>query len=180
LDNANDLQMPKKTQAQIAQAHGITKDALSAIKAKGVNIYNDAELSAAIGKQRPRIAANATLPPSAATGGEASAQTIEQMENAIRRAVSFEEVKILKEKLAGLKIAVSVRAESRDLIPRGEVRESITRVVSAARGEILKLASDLPPRVEGLPAAKIARVIHDEVIAILSRLSDETSALYED
>jgi hypothetical protein len=170
--------MPKKTQAQIAATHGITKHALSAIKAKGVNVFNDAELAAAIANQRPRISAKAKLPDPAMHGDKPVAQTIEEIEDALKRAVSFEEVKILKEKLAGLKIAVQVRAESRDLIPRGEVRESITRVISAARGEILKLASDIPPRVEGLPAAKTARIIHDEIIAILSRLSDETNALY--
>lgn len=169
--------MPRKTQSEIAAAHGITRDALTAIKAKGVNIYNDADLAAAIGKQRPRIAANAKLPESA---DAPVAQTVEEIEEKLKSATSFEEVKIYKEKLAGLKIAIQVRAESRDLIPRGEVRESITRVVSAARGEILKLASDIPPRVEGLPAAKTARIIHEEIVAILSRLSDETNALYAD
>jgi hypothetical protein len=75
---------------------------------------------------------------------------------------------------------VEYEKEMGDLVQVGDVRESMTRVVSAARGEILKMASDLPPRMEGLSAAQMQKLIHAEIIAILSRLSDETSALYEE
>jgi transposase-like protein len=64
------------------------------------------------------------------------------------------------------------------LIDANEVRESILRVVSAARGELLKLPSDLAPRVEGLPAAQVQAIIRDEIFAVLTRLSDSTSDLY--
>jgi hypothetical protein len=169
--------MPKKTLSGIAAAHGITRDKLNAIRAKGVNAWDEKALAAAIKGQRPRVSKTARLaaPPA---DQRPVAQTVEEIEDELKRATSFDDVKILKEKLAGLKIAVSVRAESRDLVPVGEVRESITRVVSAARGEILKLASDLPPRLEGLSAAKMQRIIHAEVIDVLRRLSDETNDLY--
>jgi hypothetical protein len=177
--------MPKKTIAQICAAHGITRDKLNAIRTKGINAWDDAALAAAIKRQRPRVSKQAEIksPSGPATktppvDARPVAQTIEEIEDALKRATSFDEVKILKEKLAGLKIAVSVRAESRDLISVGEVRESITRVVSAARGEVLKLASDLPPRLEGLGAAQMQKIIHAEIIAILTRLSDESTDLY--
>ena len=101
------------------------------------------------------------------------------MEDALRRSKSIDEIKILKEKLAALKIAVQVRTETRELVSVGEVRQSMTRIVSAARGELLKLSSDLPPRLAGLNEAKIQGIIREAIVEILARLADETNELYQ-
>ena len=168
--------MSRPTIAEKCERHGITKSVWHAAKQDGVNVWNDAELKAWLETRRPRTSKNARLPDRPA-GSELP--TVEGLEEALKRAESYEEVKIYKEKLAGLKIALAVRAEARELVSAAEVRESIARVVSAARGEILKLSNDLPPRLEGLTAGPMQAIIRDAIHEILTRLSDDSSALYQ-
>ena len=125
--------------------------------------------------RRHRLKPGAKLAPKSP---EAKAQSLEELEDAIKRASDIDAVKILKEKLAGIKIAVQVRAETRELVSVGEVRQSITRVVSAARAQLLKLSSDVPPKLAGLNEAEMQTIIREEITEILTRLSDETSSLY--
>ena len=67
----------------------------------------------------------------------------------------------------------------RELVSAGEVVADISRVVAASRDQLLKLSADLPPRLDGLSPARMQTVIREAVIAILERLSDETSELYQ-
>jgi phage terminase Nu1 subunit (DNA packaging protein) len=62
-----------------------------------------------------------------------------------------------------------------ELIPTAEVRESVIRVYSAVRAELLKLPSDCAPRIEGLSASAIQKFLREEIVAILTRLSDENA-----
>jgi hypothetical protein len=63
-----------------------------------------------------------------------------------------------------------------DLVSAAEVRQSVYRVCRATRDEFLKMASnDLPPRLEGATAAQIQKILKAEVLAILTRLSDESA-----
>lgn len=167
--------MPKLTYKQIGELHGITRDQVDAAKNKGVNIHNKEELAEHLKTVRHRVQSGAKMNLPDAT---ATAQSLEDMELAIRQAQDIDTVKILKEKVLALKGIVAVQVETRELVPVGEVRQSITRVVSAARGELLKFASDIPPRAEGLEASAIQKLIQAEVIEILTRLSDETNLLY--
>ena len=127
--------------------------------------------------RRHRIKPGTKLP---ADTPEAEAETIEQIELALRKATDIDAVKILSEKLRGLQTALKIQRESRELVPVGEVRAAMTRVTSAARAEILKLAADMPPRLEGLDAAAMQKILRDAIHEILTRLSDETSKLYSD
>ena len=76
------------------------------------------------------------------------------------------------------RITMENRLRSGQLLDAGEVKESIIRCFSAARGEFLKMPSDMAPQLEGLSAAKINELLRKEVFAILTRLSDSTSDLY--
>ena len=173
--------MPKKTLASVAAEHGLSRDQLNAARTQGIDPWNPDAVAEWATTRRHRIKPGAKLTmPADFQPGEDPAQTLEQMEDAIRRATDIDSVKILKEKVGALKIAVQVRQETKELVGVGEVRQSMTKVVSAARGELLKMSADLPPRVEGLSAPQIQRVIRDSVIEILARLADETSALYAD
>jgi hypothetical protein len=165
--------MAKRTLKDVMEMHGITRDVLNAAKAKGVNVWNDSEMVLHFAGTRHRIA------PGAEMSDGADAQSLEQMEDAIRRAKGIDDVKILKEKLAALKIAVQVRTETKELIPVGEARQSMTRCVSAARAELLKMSSDLPPRLAGLGEAQIQKEIREAVVEVLTRLADETNELYQ-
>jgi hypothetical protein len=165
--------MPKLTYKQIGALHGITRDQVDAAKNKGVNIHSAAEMTKHLKGVRHRIKPGTKLLPAVAT-----AQTLEEMEHAIRSATNIDDVKILKEKVLALKGIVAVQTDTRELVPVGEGRQSMTRVCSAARGELMKLTSDLPPRLEGLAASSMSKIIKTEIVTILTRLSDETSALY--
>ena len=169
--------MPKPTLKSIYEKHGLTRDKFNAIRAKGVNVYNEAELMEAIGSQRHRLPDDAKLHGNSKAG---KAQNLEEVEAALMLSNDNNQIKLLKDKLSGLKIAQAIRKESRDLIPVGEVREAATKVISAARGELLKLTSDLPPRLAGLSESKMQTVIRSEIIETLTRLSNEAGALYAD
>ncbi len=172
--------MPKQTIADKCRQHGITRDIWDSAKTIGINVWNDAEMTAYLAKRRPRVSKSAKLPESSDDLPDPTEQTIEEIERLIKCSTSYDEIKIYKAKLDGLKVAVTVRTATRDLIPIGEVRQAATRVVSAARAEFLKLTADLPPRLEGLTASKCQKILREAVTAILARLADETSELYKE
>jgi hypothetical protein len=166
--------MPRTTIADACRERGIDRKDWDEAKRQGIDPWNRPEMDAWLGSRRHRIAPGTTITDPFA----ASAQSLEEMERAIRSAQDIDTVKILKEKVLALKGIVAVQQETRELVPAGEVRQSITKVVAAARGEILKLSADLPPRLEGLSAAKMQPLIRESVIEVLTRLADETSTLY--
>lgn len=73
------------------------------------------------------------------------------------------------------KITIQNAIASGEVIPRGQVQESVTRIVSVARAQLLKLASDVPPKLAGLNEAEMQTILRDEVIEILTTLSTELS-----
>jgi hypothetical protein len=166
--------MPKRTYKDLENLHGVTRNQLNAAKLDGVNIWNDEEAAEYLGSRRARIKPGTKI----SDQESAAAQTLEQIENAIRSAQDIDTVKILKEKVMALKGVVAVQVETRELISIGEVKEDIIKCVSASRAEFLKLSSDLPPKLAGLDEAMIESVVRDEVNAILSRLSASFLEIY--
>jgi hypothetical protein len=67
----------------------------------------------------------------------------------------------------------------RELVPAGEVIADLSRVVSGVRGEFLKMAADLPPKLAGLSESQMQPVVRHCVVEILTRLSTETSEIYQ-
>lgn len=175
--------MSKKTLAQICVANGISRDVLDAAKTAGINVWNASELAEHLGNRRHRVAKDAklTIPaehPDSETPDDPH-EAIRNIESEIRRTRDHNDVKILADKLKALLVGVKIREEMGDLIPVGQVREAAARVCSAARSELLKLASDAAPKLEGLPAAKIQSILRADISDILTRLSDETSGLFD-
>lgn len=166
--------MPKTTIAEACRKRGLTRGEWDEAKRQGIDPWDQKAMAEWLAGRRHRIKPGAQISDTEA----ADAQTLEQIEDAIRKATDIDTVKILKEKVMALKTAMHIRTESCELIPVGEVRQSITRVVSAARGEFLKMTADIPPRAEGLDAPAIQKILRDAVIDVLTRLSDQTSALY--
>jgi hypothetical protein len=169
--------MPRTTIAEACRQRGIDRKNWDEAKRQGVDPWDRAAMDKWISGLRHRIKPGTTIPPGTES---ADAQTIEEIEKALREAKDIDTVKILHEKLKGLQVALKVQRDSRELVPVGEVRQSMTRVTSAARAEILKLAADMPPRLEGLDAAGMQKILRDALHEILTRLSDETSKLYAD
>lgn len=65
------------------------------------------------------------------------------------------------------------------LIDAGQAQASATRCFSVARGSLLKLTNDLPGKLVGLDAADMQAIIREDIIQILTELSDETSGMYQ-
>ena len=166
--------MPKRTKTDLIKVHGITRDQLNAAQSKGVNIWNDDELSEHLGNTRHRIQSGASIndPESA------SAQSLEEIENAIRCAQDIDTVKILKEKVMALKGVVAVQVEMRELVSAAEVREEIVKCVSVTRSALMKLTSDLPPKLAGLTESQIQKILVKEIRDMLLELSSDSEALF--
>ena len=68
---------------------------------------------------------------------------------------------------------------SGELLPIGEVRADCITVCSRARDRFLRMSHDLPPRLEGLSADRIAQIIHTEVVQTLEALCRDFTKLYD-
>jgi predicted DNA-binding transcriptional regulator AlpA len=68
--------------------------------------------------------------------------------------------------------------ETGELVPLSEVRENMTRITSAARAELLKMISDLPPRLAGLEESAIMGVLRMSIFEVLDNLSNDMSEIY--
>lgn len=168
--------MPRTTVADACRQRGIDRKDWDEAKRQGVDPWDRPAMDAWLGSRRHRIKPGAEL----AEGESADAQSLEQIEQAIRTAKDIDTVKILKEKVMALKGIVAVQQETRELVPSGEVREAMTGVYSVVRAEMLKLTSDLPPQLSGLNESKIQGILRSAIVEILARLSDETTTLFAD
>ena len=91
-------------------------------------------------------------------------------------ALRRERIALVREQKTKCRIDNEIRL--RAVIPDREVQEGITRVLTAIKGEWLKFAEDMPPRLEGLDASDIQGVLRDAINAVLTRLSDSTHKLF--
>jgi|694.fasta_scaffold07272_1 hypothetical protein len=167
--------MPKRTIKDLLKLHGVTRDQLNAAKSNGVDIWNDEAVKTWLDTKRHRIK------PGAEMSEEVGAtQTLAEIEEAIKRATNIDDVKILKEKVLALKGITAVQQETKELVPAGMVREAATSCFSVVRAELLKLTSDLPPQLSGLGETKIQKVLRENIIEVLERLSDAQSKIFDD
>jgi hypothetical protein len=172
--------MPKKTLSDVAREHGLTRDQLNAARTQGVDPWNPEAVAEWAATRRPRVAKTATLAKEILNDDTAGGDvTLESIERELKHATVYESVKILKEKLAGLKTAMQVRQEMRELVPIGEVDERDTRIAAAMKAAILRLCNDAAPQVEGLEAAKAHKVLMAEGKKILDQLADEQSEFWK-
>ena len=65
------------------------------------------------------------------------------------------------------------------LLEIGEVRRDCITVCSRARDRFLRMSHDVPPRLEGLSADRIAQIIHTEVVQTLENLCRDFQRLYQ-
>jgi predicted DNA-binding transcriptional regulator AlpA len=68
--------------------------------------------------------------------------------------------------------------ELKRLVPIIDVQENMTRITSAARSELLKLVSDMPPMLAGLDEHGVKSTLKTAVYAVLDRLSDSMNEAY--
>ena len=167
--------MAKTTIADACRKRGIQRGEWDEAKRQGVDPWNHLAMEKWLKSRRHRIKPGASIPDESP---ESKAQTVEEIEDAIKRAGDIDTVKILKEKLAAIKIAVGIRADTRELVPVGEVRDHATRMYSVVRGELLKITSSAPPRLAGLTESECHMVLREIILEIMQNLSDETNEIF--
>ncbi len=69
------------------------------------------------------------------------------------------------------KIALENAVRRGELVDVHEVHAAGLTIAAGTRAALLQLANDLPPRLEGLSAAKIGRVLRESHVRILNELS---------
>jgi hypothetical protein len=157
----------KRTYKDLEKFHGVSRSQLAAARLAGVNIWNDEAAAAYLGTRRHRIKSGAEL----STGESAAAQTLDEIEAAIRTATSIDDVKILREKVTALKTIIAVQSEMRNLISNHDVQNDVLECLEISFTEFEKLPPILSPLLAGLDEAQIAEVVAREINACLSRLA---------
>ena len=167
----------RRTQGERATELGTTRNVIQNARQAGVDIWDDADMERWLVGRRARVNPNAKV--SVVTQMELPGVTIEDLELEVKKAETYDEVKILKEKISALLQAQKVRKEERDLIPLKEAKEAVIRIVSGLKGRLLKVPSDTAPRIEGLNAAKAEKVIREEMMGALEDLSNDGHGIFE-
>ena len=162
----------RKTQTARAEELGTTRNVIQNARQAGVDIWNDAEMKVWLDGRRMKVDPNARVT-------IIEGVTIEDLELEVKKAETYDEVKILKEKISALLQAQKVRKEERDLIPMKEAKEAVIRIVSGLKGRLLKVPSDTAPRVEGLGAAAVEKVIRAEMMKALEDLANDGHGIFE-
>lgn len=168
--------MPRTTIAEACRQRGIDRQDWEEAKRQGVDPWDRKAMKEWQDSRRHRIQPGTEITEPEAAG----AQTLEQMEDALRKAQSIDDVKILKEKLTALKTAVQVRRETRELISLAEVEERDIRIAAVVKAGILKLCNDSSPMCEGLGAAEIHGVLLRQGTQVLEMMADEQSAFWQE
>ena len=73
------------------------------------------------------------------------------------------------------KIAIENAVRRNELVPAGQVQAAAHVVADVSRSRLLKLAADLPPRLEGLNATAMQKIIREAVTEVCRYLSDPKS-----
>jgi len=137
------------TVKRLAEGLGITRRAVATALAAGM----PADLEAARKWRENRL------------HGDDSAQ-------ALRR----ERIALVREQKTKCKIDNEIRI--REMIPSGEVKEGILRVVGTLKNSLYKLTNDVPPRLSGLDESDIQEILRVEIDRMLTALSDASHKLF--
>ena len=166
----------KKTLAQRADEFGITKDKLNAIKAKGINVWNDDEMEDHLKTAKTR----ANFKKSDGETSIESAQTVDEMEEMIRTSLDYNVIKVMSEKVKGLKLAHAYKMDTAESFTAAEVRERDARIGAAVRQMTMRIESDLPAQCEGLTATQLKRLLRDFAKSLLTDLANMQSDFWDD
>ena len=172
--------MPRVTLKQRADKFEITVDVLNNAKNQGVNVWNDDEMNEFLKGRRPRLKPDAKLSKKSAKKPKPGEDDLEHLRSALMKADTIEDVRILKEKAAGVKLALAAAKEAGESISLKEAKEAVIKIVAGLKARLLKLPSDTAPRVEGLGAAQAETAIREEINKALEELADDASGLFKD
>ena len=144
------MKPPKVTQKQIAQALGISTRRVTQLIKDGMPCDS---IQAAIAWRSQKQSGDSTA-----------------------EALRAERIRLLRAQAERHETENEVRRGQ--LLELGQVKADCLIVCGKARDRFLKMSNDLPPRLEGLSANKLAKVLHDEVTLTLENLRKDFQKLY--
>ena len=144
------MKAPKVTQSQIAQALGISTRRVTQLIKDGLPVDS---IAAAEKWRADKAQGDSTV-----------------------EALRAERIRLVRAQAERHEVENEVRRG--ELLPIGTVQRDCVTVCSRARDRFLRMSNDLPPRLEGLPADKIAKIIHEAVTATLENLCRDFAKLY--
>jgi len=144
--------MKRESQASIARRHGVKPATICVWRKKGLNIYDDAEVAAAVAGRNPgQPPPGSTTPKDVETYGEARAR---------------------RERSNADKAAIEVEKMRGSVVSNDSVLSAGHHVGLAIRQAFLKMEGELTPRIAGLSSAKAAKVIRAYAREKLTELRD--------
>lgn len=190
-----------QTVSDRAREVGVSVRTLHAWKASGIDIFNDDDVRGHLGTLRmtpPNLTA-AFTPQRAPKPTSAPASVVpedfdptennEDGENPVidalvrrlqARDISYADARTIKMQVDGMRAAVQLQADMGKLISLQEVREVAMRIGAGVKAAIMRFQADLPPMLEGLPPAKMQKIIQEKGDEVLRWLSGETEAMTAD
>jgi len=112
-----------------------------------------------------KLSAQKTVPPGlkAADGKQPPSDAAEKRENT---------------RLKNEKLRFEIQVLRGEYTENSRIREDITRIATATRGQLLRLENDLPGVLAGLDSAAIQKIVSAKCDEIIASLNDATSNLY--
>ena len=172
--------MKKKTDTERAKDAGLSRSQLNEARKLGVDVDNPEALAAHRSTINTRSDDRSHPPKPLRDGNEQSVtMTIEDIELALtQKGVTPNEARALKTQLEGLKVAMALKQQRNLLLSREEVREMFTAAGHAIRASLLKIESDLVPKLVGRSEAESRGIAREELRHIMGKLQDAESEFW--
>lgn len=170
----------KETVAQIAERHGMSRDALNKLQKMGCDIRDDAEIKAYRNLQRCRVPSNKK--------GDANRQDLPQVEYltlqeieqiATTKGVDYSIVRTAREQLTTLTAAQKLRIALAESFSADEVRERDAGIAAAMKMAVMRFETDMPGQCEGLTAMQMKPLMRAFAVKILTDLADAQSPFWD-
>ena len=105
-------------------------------------------------------------------------KTIEELITDLKKARDYEEARLVKTKISGMKDAYALEVAQGRHVPVSTVRDDLARIGAAVGAALTRFDNDFPPMLVGLPEVKIQKKVKEGTYAIRQQLADKTSDLY--
>jgi hypothetical protein len=97
----------------------------------------------------------------------------------VKAANSYQDARTLKTQIDALRSGFSLEVEQGRYISREQVDEGLIETITHLRSAILSMAGELPPHLEGLPAAEVERQLRIYADRMIADLKDSLDRLGE-
>jgi|TARA_R100000655_G_scaffold4298_2_gene13898 hypothetical protein len=164
--------MPR-SQRQIGEQHGVSKDVIKRLKQKGVNIYDDQECKIALDRLQKRPSLKPSEKKLDSLPSDAS------IEDQVDEIDGYDAARILKIKQDIINGHIKNQRQLGLLIPIQEVKETFLKLGSVMDSIFKNFAKETAPKVTGLTTAETEKIIYTELGACSLLIKDSENEFWE-